>query len=138
MYVTHQPEIRFKDIDLAGHVHNSQYLVYFEQARIAFFDDVIGPWDWRALGLVIARNEIDYVAPLHLRDDAYTQCWLEKMGTKSFTLGYRIYKREGDANTTCATGKSVQVCMNYETKVTHAIPMEWREKFQSRLKEVPE
>ena len=40
--------VRFSDIDMAGNVHNSKYLSYFEQARIDFLTKISGEnWDWR-------------------------------------------------------------------------------------------
>lgn len=126
---TKKHEIRFNDVDLAGHVHNAVYLVYFEQARITWFDEVIGPWDWSARGLVVARNEIDYKQMVRLRDDLATDVWLESVGTKSFTLAYRTYKTVDGEQIDCATGKSVLVCIDYKTGETMVIPDEWREKF---------
>ena len=44
--------VRFSDIDMAGNVHNSKYLSYFEQARIDFLTEISGlNWDWRKQGL---------------------------------------------------------------------------------------
>ena len=34
--------VRFSDIDMAGNVHNSKYLSYFEQARIDFLTKISG------------------------------------------------------------------------------------------------
>jgi acyl-CoA thioesterase FadM len=44
-------QIRFNDIDLAGHVHNAIYLSYFEQGRLDFFNR----FSWRRLGLEKTR-----------------------------------------------------------------------------------
>ena len=35
-------DIRFVDIDAFGHVNNAHYLTYFEQARVRYFDDIMG------------------------------------------------------------------------------------------------
>ena len=133
MRVTHKPEIRFKDIDLIGHVHNSQHLVYFEQARMVWFKKVIGLWDWTTIGVIVGRNEVDYFAPIYLQDDMSTECWLESVGNKSFTLAYRIFKLSEGQEIDCANGKSVMVCMNYKTKKTQPIPEEWAAKFTHQL-----
>ena len=34
---TSKLQTRFNDLDMAGHVHNSEYLNYFEIGRIEFF-----------------------------------------------------------------------------------------------------
>jgi acyl-CoA thioester hydrolase len=51
-------QVRFNDLDMAGHVHNSEYLNYFEIGRIDFFNQVIAKdWDWKKQGILVARNE---------------------------------------------------------------------------------
>lgn len=133
MEVIHKPQVRFNDVDLVGHVHNAQFIVFFEEARIQWFKTVIGNWDWSNIGLVVARNEIDYLAPIFLQDDVHTACKLESIGNKSFVLTYRMFKVEDGKEIDCAKGKSVTVCINYKTQQTHPIPEEWREKFEQCL-----
>ena len=77
--------VRFSDIDMAGNVHNSKYLSYFEQARIDFLTEISGlNWDWRKRGLLIGRIEVDYINPLHLRDEVYIKTSCDHVGNKSF------------------------------------------------------
>ncbi len=33
-------QIRFKDIDMMGHVNNANYITYFELARLTYFDSL--------------------------------------------------------------------------------------------------
>jgi YbgC/YbaW family acyl-CoA thioester hydrolase len=62
-------EIRFADIDAMGHVNNAVYFSYFEQARMAYFKDRVARiWDWNEDGVIVARNEIDYIYPVFLND----------------------------------------------------------------------
>ena len=69
--------VRFSDIDMAGHVHNSNYLSYFEQARIDFLTAITGPeWDWKKSGILIGRIEVDYILPLFLRDEVFIKTFL--------------------------------------------------------------
>ena len=34
-------QIRFKDVDMMGHVNNANHLTYFELARVHYFDEII-------------------------------------------------------------------------------------------------
>ena len=89
-------EIRFADIDMAGHVHNSKYLCYFEQGRIDFLSEMAGSdWDWRKKGLVLGRNEIDYISPIYLNDEICIVTKCDHVGIKSFTLSYELFKTNG-------------------------------------------
>ena len=116
-------EIRFADIDAMGHVNNAVYFSYFEQARMAYFKERVARiWDWNEDGVIVARNEIDYVFPVFLNDRMVIRLWVEHVGSKSFTVCYRVVVGER----LCATGKSVLVCFNHKNKATQILPEAWR------------
>ncbi|MGB0462991.1 MAG: acyl-CoA thioesterase, partial [Flavobacteriales bacterium] len=104
------PEIRFVDIDAAGIVNNATYFNYFEQSRIAFFEPLLGKkWDWNAAGMVVARHEIDYRAPILFNDDVRIVTWIEHIGTKSMTAAYEVYKHWQGERVLVAQAKTVLV-----------------------------
>ena len=109
------PEIRFVDIDAAGIVNNATYFNYFEQSRIAFFEPLLGrKWDWNVAGMVVARHEIDYRAPILFNDDVRIVTWIEHIGGKSMTAAYEVYKIQGDGWTPVAEAKTVLVSFNHK------------------------
>ncbi len=119
-------EIRFADIDAMGHVNNAVYFSYFEQARMAYFKERVARiWDWNEDGVIVARNEIDYNYPVFLNDRMIIRLWVEHVGSKSFTVCYRVVVGER----LCATGKSVLVCFNHKNKATQMLPEAWRTVF---------
>lgn len=119
--------VRFSDIDMAGNVHNSNYLSYFEQARIDFLTKISGlNWDWRKKGLLIGRIEVDYINPLHLRDKVYIKTVCDHVGNKSFTLSYTLFKKTIDGDLLCTRGRSILICMDFETNISVPIFQEWR------------
>jgi len=122
-------EVRFKDIDLAGHVHNSVYLSYFEQARISLFNEFVSKdWDWKTNGLILARNEIDYLTPVYLGDQVKVSVHCDHIGTKSFTLSYELFSENDQGERNIHTkGRSILVCMNYKKQETVDIYEEWLE-----------
>ena len=123
----HPIEIRFADIDAAGHVNNAVYFNYFEQARINWFKQHIGDWDWSERGLILVRNEIDYIHPVYLHDNIEVQVRNSRIGTKSFEQLYAVFrKEEGDKHVLCTRGKSVLVCFNYSLGKSIEIPATWR------------
>lgn len=121
--------IRFADIDMAGHVHNSKYLCYFEQGRIDFLSEMAGDdWDWRKKGLVLGRNEIDYIQPIYLKDEICIITKCDHVGTKSFTLSYELYKtNSGNQDVLCTKGRSILVCMDFETDTSLPVFDEWKD-----------
>jgi acyl-CoA thioester hydrolase len=121
-------QVRYKDIDLQGHVNNANHLTYFETARVEYFKEVIkSRMDWMRTGMILARIEINYKLPVFLEDDVYCFTKLGKTGTKSFTLDSAIVKKTTLGMELCAEGKCVVVCYNYELNKTIEIPREWKE-----------
>jgi acyl-CoA thioester hydrolase len=59
--------VRSSEIDWQGIVHNANYLIYFEDGRIAYLEQIGVRLDLNAVNhdfkVVVARNEVDYLAP---------------------------------------------------------------------------
>jgi len=122
----HRLEIRFADIDVAGHVNNAVYLSYFEQGRIQYFKEVIGnSWDWKKYGIIVARNEIDYLRPVLLHDEVYVTASFGEVGNKSFKMHMHIYKKTETQTIDCARGIVTVVCFDYEKQQTIPVPHVW-------------
>lgn len=127
MTITTPIQIRFADVDMARHVHNAVYLHWFEAARMALLKRFIPEdHDWKAQGLILARNEVDYRMPVQLPDTIEAEAWCSAVGTKSFDLSYRIRRVGGDRPGICAEGRSVMVCYDYTQEKTIALPDAWR------------
>ena len=121
--------IRYGDIDAMGHVNNVVYLQYFEQARMSWFKKLLGTdWDWNSVGVVLARNEIDYRLPLFLHERPVIKTTVEHVGETSVTLKYQVIKTENGKRLLVATGKSVLVCFDNKTQKPEAVPKAWIER----------
>ena len=58
-------QIRYADLDALGHVNNSNYLTYFEIARVHYFNELLGKdWDWRNEGMILANSSLEFLKPL--------------------------------------------------------------------------
>jgi acyl-CoA thioester hydrolase len=64
---TIQERVRSSEIDWQGIVHNAKYLVYFEDGRIAYLEQLGIPLDVHSVNnefkVFVVRNEIDYRGP---------------------------------------------------------------------------
>ncbi len=119
-------KVRFRDIDSMNHVNNAVYLSYFEQARIHYFEELIGKeWNWVDDGILVARHEIDYKMPIELKDDVTIETWCESIGNSSVVMAYEVFK---SGNILCTSGKTVLVCFSHRTMSKKEVPLEWREK----------
>jgi len=104
--------IRYSDLDAQGHVNNAVFLMFFDDARIEFFRHVgipqagIPPEAETGTSRVIARTEIDYLAPLmYEQEPIQIVTRVLAMGSKSFTIGQDVVCR----GTVCARAKVVLV-----------------------------
>jgi acyl-CoA thioester hydrolase len=116
-------QVRFADLDVLGHVNNAIYLSYFEMARVHYFKELLGEsWDWKKNGLLLVRNEVDYLAPIFLHQKPLISMYLVDIGNKSFKLRYEIHIE----NKLHTIGFSTLVCFDATKNITVSIPIEWK------------
>lgn len=112
-------QVRFSDIDVMGHVNNAVYLSYFEIARVIFFSKLLGEnWDWKKDGVLLRKNEIEYIKPVLLNEVPEIFIYTQKVGKKSFTLEYDLVVN----NEIRTTGSSVLVAFDSELNISKEIP----------------
>ena len=97
-------EVRWRDLDMLGHLNQSVYHEFLEEARAAFFQQARGG-EWEAF--VLARVELDYKREVR-RDDGHVEIVVrvERVGRSSVTVGHDVLLPDG---TLAATGRSVLV-----------------------------
>lgn len=112
-------QIRYADIDVMGHVNNNVYSTYFEVARVESFGKALGQnWDWTRNGVVLAKNNIEFLRPVFLSDEVFVSVFVEEINTKSFTLSYELKVN----NKIKTTGGSTLVCFDALKNETILIP----------------
>ncbi|WP_254538527.1 acyl-CoA thioesterase [Halomarina litorea] len=119
-------QVRFKDIDAMDHVNSAVYFTYLEQARAAFYDEVIGE-RLDHVDTVIVSQELTYHAPVELGAEVRVELTIDGMGESSLPMSYEVY---GDGEL-AATGESVQVAYDREAGTSTPIPEVWRERIES-------
>ena len=120
-------QVRYKDVDIQGHVNNANHITYFETARVNYFNDILVRNDWNKTGMILAKTVIDYFEPVFMDDKVFCYTKITSFGNKSFEITNLITKLTEKGEINCAEGKSVIVCFNYEIKQTVEIPNEWKE-----------
>jgi acyl-CoA thioester hydrolase len=101
--------VRWGDLDAFGHVNNSTYLIFAQEARYA--------WS-KMLEMVVARAEVDFIAPIYTGDIYIdVEIWVNKIGTSSFGVTYEM--KNGDE--LLAVVKTVQVTVSMDTKKSRPI-----------------
>ena len=91
-HVCHVP-MRWSDMDAFGHVNNVVYLRYLQEARVdmLFVHAPRHGAEELAAGVVVARHQVAYRAPLLFRPaPVRVETWSSRVGAASFTLGYEV------------------------------------------------
>ncbi|ELY44206.1 acyl-CoA thioesterase [Natronorubrum bangense] len=114
-------DVRLRDIDFMGHVNNATYATYLEEARQAYFSDVVGV-SLVDVGTVLANMEIDYSSPIEADADVTVALRATEIGTSSLPIEYEI-RADGKR---AATARTVQVLVDRETGNSEPIPDDWR------------
>ena len=116
--------VRYRDLDTYGHVNNANYATYLEEARIAYFEDVLD-LEQQARGMVIASMSIDFREPIEA-DEVTVGLGVTRIGESSFDFEYEIEA----GGQVVAAAESVQVAYDQEHAQTIRFPDEWREAVQ--------
>jgi acyl-CoA thioester hydrolase len=120
----HRETVRFRDVDVMGHVNNAVFLTYIESARVAFLLHLGTATELQELGIIVARIEIDFRAPLSFGEEVEIGVRTSRFGTKSFDLEYEL-RADGRV---VAQATSVCVGYDYGSGTTVPIPDTWRER----------
>src|ERR1035438_8328763 len=125
-------QIRFKDLDMMGHVNNANHFTYFEIARAKYFDDVVAEdMDWSKEGFILAKSTCDYKLPILYYDKVFVYTKCSRIGNKSFELSYVMIKDENGKEITLADASTVQVCFDYEKKGNIFVPEKWKKRIEA-------
>ena len=120
-------QIRFSDCDMLQHVNNAIYLQYFETARINFFKHELPNWDWQEKGIILLKNTVEYKVPLYLTDICSIEIETTHVGSKSFTLAYKVIVKNGSNVILKTFGESTLVCYNFLKKESIILPKKLKE-----------
>ena len=120
-------QIRFSDCDMLQHVNNAVYLQYFETARINFFNSELPNWNWKEDGIILLKNAVEYKQPLYLNDQCSIDIECIHIGTKSFTLSYKLQVKKDSHVITKTIGESTLVAFNFLKEESVHLPMNLKE-----------
>jgi acyl-CoA thioester hydrolase len=119
--------IRFNDIDMIGHVNNAIHQEYFDQARLSYFQEIIGETiNWKKFALIMATIKIDFFSAIEIHEMISVRTSVEKIGEKSLTMVQELFNTETQAIK--SFNRAVLVAYSVENKSTQPIPEIWKDK----------
>jgi acyl-CoA thioester hydrolase len=122
--------VRRSDLDESGRARAGVYFEYVQEARIRYLMDMHTRGE-RWSQHVVARTDIDYVAPLRHRRDPYSvHSWVGHLGSRSFTIQSEVR----DGALVLASAAVVMVTFDLETQRTTEMAAEQRARLEKELR----
>jgi acyl-CoA thioester hydrolase len=121
--------VRFRDVDVLGHVNNAVYFTYMESARTEYWLRTFGKTSLEDLSFIVAHAECDFRIPAHFGDEIEVTIKTTSVRNSSFTWDYQI--RNAKTSEMFATGKTIQVFYDYKNEKSMPVPDEIRIKLLS-------
>ena len=83
--------IRWGDMDAMGHVNNTVYFRYMEQARIGWFDALVPEVDaWKSTAIVIANASCNFKRAINYPGTVEVQVYAGRPGGSSVPTFYEL------------------------------------------------
>ncbi|MBZ2167659.1 acyl-CoA thioesterase [Marinobacter sp. F4216] len=122
-------EPRFCDTDALGHISNTAFPVWFEQARRPIFEIFHPSLDVKTWPLIIARIELDLLAQSYWHMPVEVRTGIGKIGNSSFNVVQEAWQ-DGKQ---IARGTAVMIHFDYTNEKALPIPDDIREKLVQHL-----
>jgi acyl-CoA thioester hydrolase len=114
-------QLRWRDMDMLGHLNQSVYHELLEEGRIALIADLIGRVGGERAhgGYVVAHVDLDYHAEVR-KDHGSVDIvvWVARVGTSSIELAHEVRLPDGRL---AASGKSILVAWDLTARTKRAL-----------------
>ncbi|GLH62691.1 thioesterase family protein [Parageobacillus sp. G301] len=123
--------IRFCETDALGHVSNTSYFIYLEEARIRMFEELGSGSDLKGWRFILASTKCDFINQAFFGQRLKIETNVSKIGNKSFQLVHRILDEK--TGTLIALGEATTVYFNFETQKSEPIPDDLRKQLEQYM-----
>jgi acyl-CoA thioester hydrolase len=118
--------VSMRHIDFFGHVHNSVYLDYCQDAVVEFLQkkDLYAEFSHRegAATYLVKKIEVTFQRPLQVEDTVGAEVSVTRVGGSSLTFEIRLDQAKD--RLACAVGQIIWVCVDRRTGRPRPIPSE--------------
>jgi acyl-CoA thioester hydrolase len=123
VHVTRMP-IRWGDMDAMGHVNNTVYFRYIEQARISWFEAIDCAPDPQGEGPVIVNAHCSFLKQLKYPGEIEVSTLIESPGRSSFEMTHeiRLVGADGLPGPVYAKGGAKVVWVNFPAEKSVPLP----------------
>tara|TARA_B100000989_G_scaffold106978_1_gene78424 strand:- start:6806 stop:7198 length:393 start_codon:yes stop_codon:yes gene_type:complete len=114
-YITEKIKVRYHETDQMGIVHHSNYLKFFEFARIEWLEKLKMPYEViekNKIILPVVTCELKFLKPLVFGDSFKVEVHCSKRPTSSIEFSYVIFNSKGEKTT---IGSTLLAFLNSDT-----------------------
>ena len=116
-------KVRFSDLDVVGHLNNAKYQTFLEEARIAYFHDVLNQEKSSLnFNVVLSKISIDFIKPIEFGDDITVYTRIFNLTTNSHEVHQLFVRREKEKAEIVATAQTLMAAFDYQTKKPTTFP----------------
>ena len=123
----HPIAVRFRDLDPMGHAHHTLPIVYFEEARAAYWREVAGRATLADMDYVLAEIRLQLKQRILYPARLVARAGIIHIGNASFVMAYELVAEDGAV---LATAETVQVMYDYATNRSKPMPPEVRARIE--------
>jgi acyl-CoA thioester hydrolase len=124
----HPVSVRFRDVDVGGHAHHSEALIYMEEARWAYWAEVAGRVGIDSVDYVVAEARLRFHERVLYPGTVQVGVRVVSTGRKHFEMEYEVRSEEGEL---LQTGTTVQVMFDYGSGASVRVPDELRDRLEA-------
>lgn len=117
---TTELSVRWGDMDAAGHVNNSRFFTYFEEARVEWMNEHLDDLQTEGTIPVLAHASCSFERPVAHPATLTVEVYAESPGETSVTTHYRAHL--ADSEEQVAYGTAVLVWVDAQTGTPVSVP----------------
>lgn len=111
---------RFGETDALGHINNTSYFIYLEEARVRFFEQLGYRLDTNEWNFILASIKCDFLNQGYFNQLLSITTSVKSIGTKSFQLEHEVICSQ--TNQILAKGMAVIVYFDFNEQKSALIP----------------
>lgn len=115
--LTYKRKVNYYETDSMSIVHHSNYIRYFEEARLFWHEKMGLPYEkMEELGIIVPVTFVDcqYKKPLHYGDEIEIAVHLKKYNGVKMEVSYEIFR--GETKELCTTGTTGHCFLDRDMK----------------------
>lgn len=124
-------QARFGETDALGHINNTSYFVYLEEARIRFFESLGYTMELNDWKFILASTKCDFVSQGYFDQLLTVKTYVSRIGSKSFQLEHDIVCSQ--TQQLIAKGNAIVVYYDFANQKSDVLPDLLKEGLNSYL-----